>query len=1340
MKNLIPHYIQQKYLAGEHHGLFKAYTMFIDMSGFTPLTETLMKQGTAGAEQLSVTLNNIFAPMVKLVYQRKGFIPYFAGDAFTAVFLAGDSEMEPHELIETAHLLLDLFSGQGLKKTQFGDFHIGIKIGLSFGEVEWGIVGTEHKTFYFRGDAIDDCAESEHRAKGQEIIFDKHLMALFGEETPDFEPLQIGFYRLAENNKTLDRPTTVVDLPPLKESALKEFLPLNILRVADGGEFRTVISVFISFTGVDNHSLFDQFITIVLEQINNFSGYFKEVDFGDKGGVALGFFGAPVSFENNIERALEFIMAIHEELIPLQKRSGLKFRAGITSGLAYTGIVGGPERCQYAAVGNLVNLAARLMINAAWGEVLVDSEIRKWRTFKFSHKGDIHYKGIEGSIPTYKLLGRNIIDRVVYSGQLIGRSKELETLIEFASPILFGEFAGIKYVYGEAGIGKSRLSYELRQRLKEKTTVNWYTCQADQILKKPFNPFVYFLKNYFDQSPENTPIDNFNNFERRFDWLLKDSEKIAGPEGEILRKELIRTRSILAALISIYYKDALWEQLDAKGRYQNTFQALANLFKVEARINPMVIELEDGHWFDESSNDFLSEFVRQLGHFPVLLLVTSRYYDDGTKPMLISEENLGKNQILSAEIDLNILPNDALRTFAEAKLEGPVHRELQELLFRTTNGNPFYLEQILEYFAESNLLEHISGEWHIKDKSIKVSSSINAILMARVDRLSNLVKETVKAAAVIGREFEIPVLSEVMKGHEEFLKRNGNAGAVLKEQIRTAEQGQIWQAMNELRYIFRHSLLREAVYSMQLGTRLRRLHQLIAEAIEKLYSKNIEERYVDLAFHYEQAEVREKTNMYLLHAANYSHRNFQNQKALEFYNKLLNNLGDEGRPVDQVKILLKKGSVMELVGQWEDCEAVFKEARHIAKGIDDRLLMGRTNNSLGHLLMLKGNYEEARTCLERAAALFEATGDDQGTAKVNGDLGNLYFRQGNYDEATNFFTRSIEQRRKCDFPSNPQIVANLGLTHMNQGNYDEGIRCQQAELELCEAANDRPGMATLNTNMGIVYFEKGDYDSALACYEKGLELSEELGNKLLTSIAIGCIGNVYQHKGDYETAMEHFIKDLELCEQLGDKQGMAIAIGLIGELRSVEGEFEVAIEYLERNLELSEELGYQKGIAKAVNTLADIYTFQGHYDKAILNYDRAITISRKINNKLILGYSLVEKGTTLIRKGDYKEAHSIHLEALEIAETLGNPDLVFEALILAANVEFFSGRREIAVKMLNDMLTTAEGDREKAGIYYHLHKMDDQSNIHRDKAFELYQKLYKNEPYYLFKERLKELK
>ncbi|MEL6863427.1 MAG: adenylate/guanylate cyclase domain-containing protein, partial [Bacteroidota bacterium] len=526
MKHLVPNFIQTQYQNGRTTGAFQAYTMFIDLSGFTPLTETLMRQGNEGAEQLSRSLNNIFSPMVHLVYQRKGFIPYFAGDAFTAIFPLDQPDFDEQTLIETARQLRDMFTIEGLKKTRFGFFQIGIKIGLSKGEVQWGIIGDQYKSFYFRGDAIDNCAKSEHMASGQEIILEQHLVKGLAEaELPQMEPLEDGYYRLLENEPLSSEPNnTVVNLAPLEREVAKLFLPLSVLDYSEEGEFRNLVSIFISFRNVKDREQFNTFSTIVLNQINNFSGYFKEVDFGDKGGVMVGFFGAPVSFENNMDRALEFIYSVQQEIIPLQQQGHLQIRAGITVGLAFTGIVGGEERCQYAAVGNRVNLAARLMIHSKWGEVLVDEDIRKCRSFHFEHTGDIRYKGIEGNIPTYRLSGRKEDNEVVYSGQMFGRKEELASLIQYAEPIFEDRFSGLVYVYGEAGIGKSRLSYELRQELRKKGNVQWYSCPADQILRKPFNPFIYFLRNHFGQSPENTTLINHQNFENKWQWLMNDLE------------------------------------------------------------------------------------------------------------------------------------------------------------------------------------------------------------------------------------------------------------------------------------------------------------------------------------------------------------------------------------------------------------------------------------------------------------------------------------------------------------------------------------------------------------------------------------------------------------------------------------------------------------------------------------------------------------------------------------------------------------------------------------------------------------------------------------------------
>ncbi len=1338
MKNLIPHFIQEQFLNGRTQGQLEAYTLFVDLSGFTPLTQALMQQGTPGAEQLSNILNEIFEPLVRLVYMKGGFIPYFAGDAFTAIFPAEQASSSPRDIVQAAMMARGLFSQ---RQFQFGDFTIGIKLGLSYGTVDWGIVGGQHKAYYFRGLPIDGCAQCQIEAKGQDIVIDDALRLKLPIGQFSLETIKPGFYKVRGNVPMSALPNTPVGVPPIIRDVARRFLPEAVAKYKQDGEFRTAVTVFISFDGVDSHELLDAFTTIALEQINNFSGYFKEIDFGDKGGVMIGFFGAPISFENNIERALEFIYFLREGLRPLQEQSGLRYRVGATVGMAYTGIVGGAERCQYAAVGNHVNLAARLMTYAAWGEVLADEQIRKNRAFQFLHHGDIHYKGFKGSIPTFKLIGRNYESRAVYGGEMVGRNAELQQLLEFAQPIFDGLSPGIAFVYGEAGIGKSRLAYELKNILCGQQKAHWHICQADQILRKPFNPFIYFLRNYFEQHTERSTEENTENFEARYESLL-DQLAANGQQGAgAIRRELARTKSVLAALLGLVYEDSLWEQLDAKGRYQNTLAAIINLILAEALIQPLVVELEDGHWLDDNSRELLEELVRQSPAYAVFLLITSRYNDDGGKPEILSRQMLREHNIPALEIGLSNLSAAAVRAFAERLLGGPIHEEFFELLTRASNSNPFYLEQIIEYFMESGLIEKQDGQWTIRDKNIKLSSSINAILMARIDRLSLLVKETVKAAAVIGREFELPVLSEVMKNQAEFIQRNGNTTKLLKEQVQQAEEGQIWQAMNELRYMFRHSLLREAAYDMQLRARLQQLHREIADSMERLYTDKLEERFVDLAFHYEQADVFEKTCEYLLKAADYARSNYQNQQALEYYERLLKKLGRQKDTANQIQTYLKKGKVLELIGHWDECEQTYQRALKLAKQSRDVLLLGQANNNLGRLLMLRGDYGGADRFLKAASSLFESIDDQAGKAKAYGELGNLCFRQGQYDEAKEYLQKSIALGRDTIEPvANAQAAANLGLTFMNQGDYEQGIHCQLEQLEVSKRYNDKQGMATLYTNLGIVFFEKGDYDQALLAYQRGLELSEELGNKQLMAIAIGSIGSVYERKGDYRQAMENFRRDLELTEQLGDKQGIAIALGLIGDLHSIEGRFHQAIEYLQKNLMLCEELGYQKGIAKALNTLGDVFYYSQQYERALHFYNRAIDVTRKINNRLVLGMSLAEKGLVLLEMKQVDGLAPLVNEALEIATELGNPDLLFEAQILAAKQYRELEQVDVAIGKLKELESQSLRAGQKAAVHYELYLLSPQDSPYRKLALEQYEALYKVTPRYSFKVRLDQLR
>jgi class 3 adenylate cyclase/Tfp pilus assembly protein PilF len=1256
VKPSIPSFIYEQFQKNQKHGLFKATTLFIDISGFTPLTESLLKHGKTGAEILSEILDDIFVPITTLVYERGGMIPYFAGDAFVAIF-------ENEQALEVADIAMQIkrgFCSRPSFSTPLGKYAVSLRIGLSYGFVEWGIVGDDIKTFYFKGTATERAINAQQKAEPNTIVFDEWFKEIFYTGNTiqvDIEAIDTPFYILKDLNITYDdqafdtsieynenelqsTPSVIRNQIFFERSVLTHFLPESVVDFNHKGEFREVVSVFIAFENMNSYEDINMVGTIVLNCFKTYNGYFKEIDFGDKGCMMVGFFGAPIAYEQQISRALDCVLAIKSALEPLQKTKPYRMRAGITLGVTYAGVIGSKMRCQYGVIGDKVNLAARIMQKSGDNEILTDRNIATTLQYEFIEKGVMQYKGVAADTAIFSLKSKSLLEKTPFLGNIVGRDAELAMLLEQITIGLNGEGNQILCIYGEAGIGKSRLLFELNQNVNTCLKMTWATCPSDQILRKPFNPFIYFLKNYFKQNSMQTALENKLVFEKIFNQLVRNLPPTEGGE-------LKRTQSLIAAQLGILYPDSLWEHLDAKGRYDNTIAALIYFFKGLSYQQPLVIELEDAHWLDNDSVSFLGKYIAKIKNAPIVVIASFRYNDDGTKPMPFPF-----NPTMPVyELDLTGFKPDDLLELAHQKLRGDIQAELLDFLWRTGNGNAFYTEQILDYLNENNLLIFKDEAWTVKDTQIKTLASVSAILTARIDRLSTILKETVKTAAVIGREFDIPILAEVMLSNEEYIRHNGNGKIMLKEQVINAERNHIWRSMSELRYIFHHTLLRETAYDMQLTIRLRELHELTACAIEKLYYDKIEERYIDLAFHFERAENRPKAVEYLTKAAEKARQNYQNKQALDLYNRLLKNETDE---INIIKIWVKKGGINQLIGNWQEAEACYKEALILSKNKTKNIL-GLTHDALGVLLMLRGDYPTAQKFLERAAAYFEQSIDNQGIATAYGNLGNLHFRQGVYEMAKDYFNRSLEISRENDFKINPQLVANLGLTYMNQGNFTEGVHCLETELSHFELENDLIAKAILYVNLGIIWFERGHNDAALDCLKRGLVLSQELGNKQLTSIALGCIGQVYLEKEDKIQAEKYLQQDFQLVEELGDKQGLAIISELMGRFEFKNNNLEKADQYFQQSLSISRKINYPKGIAKALLGLGEIQYFKEAYVSADTFFEEAIEICRNIHNNIVLGYCLIFKNKTWAAQG--KEIDKIEEELYKIAQQLGSERL-----------------------------------------------------------------------------------
>ena len=391
MRIIVPQFIRDRYEDDEFQGHFQAASLFVDISGFTALTELLMGYGKAGAEVLTDALNSVFEPLVQAVYRHGGFVSHFAGDAFTALF-----PIRRHHAVsyaaQMAFYVQDFFRNSGRIDTQYGTITLGAKCGLSLGQVTWGIVGSEDRyTYYFRGEAIDGCSDAEHLAEQGEIVATKAFAANAPSALQTIARTEC--CRLLSHEPFLPLKRSKLRHAPLRDR--EPFIHAKGLEEEVVGEFREIASVFISVDETMKSEAFNSFISDTLRLAELYRGYFNRLAFGDKGCVILVLFGAPVSFENNVERAADFLLAIPQSV---------RWRAGIAFGPVYAGFVGGKRRSEYTAMGDTVNLAARICASADPGQILtarVIPELCSGKPYTFRRRGEVSLKGFPDPMELY---------------------------------------------------------------------------------------------------------------------------------------------------------------------------------------------------------------------------------------------------------------------------------------------------------------------------------------------------------------------------------------------------------------------------------------------------------------------------------------------------------------------------------------------------------------------------------------------------------------------------------------------------------------------------------------------------------------------------------------------------------------------------------------------------------------------------------------------------------------------------------------------------------------------------------------------------------------------------
>ena len=1207
MHRLIPSFISEQFDRGQFNGDFQAITMFIDIAGFTAMTQTLMNNGKEGAEVLADVINQVFTPAIEVIHQHGGFVSSFAGDAFTAIFPSKSVAIV--DALSAGVRLQELFQEEGVHRTKFASFTLSVRISLSSGSVVWGIISHERQNaFYFAGGAIQRCIGNKQYSDEGEVIFDEQIL-------PGIE----GLTEVKYINKT-DHLYSLQSAPSSTSKVVPEipipfnqnrFIPHKVLSMQDRGEFRDIVSCFISFDG--NWDIMTGTARII-SLVQDFGGYFNKIDFRDDGEMILVLFGAPFNPGNLYNRALDFALAVRE--IP-----ELSVRIGLSCGTAFTGFVGSELRSEYTALGSVVNLSSRFTQNSERDDICLDQPIyeqvqAQYRIMKLKANT---FKGFKRKIPVYSLTGRIRSLKVsIFNKLIIGRERELSLLAEFMQPLKESKFGGVVYVYGNPGIGKSRLVHELTKRLGIRTLI----LQTDSILKKPLNPFKYFFSQYFDQDEEGSPVDRKGRFTTIYQELIGRMISLSDAEKRIeIMKELSRIKSIIGSIIGLFWDDSVYDMIAPEDRAVVTQLAIKEFFTALSMTESIIMLIEDIQWLDDESKAVFETLTRQIEDYPLILLVTSRFNDDGSRPELKVNEDVPCNEIV-----LNKLSVDHTRVLIEDRLGSRTDRELAAFIHTRTEGNPFYTEQFCLYLQENGIIKVQDGQYHLITKPSDIPSDINMTLITRIDRLTTELKEMVQIASVLGREFEFQVLNTLLELQHDVTSDAGISlmESEIRQMISKIEEEGIWSALTEFTYIFNHALLRDAAYDMQLRTRLRNLHKLAGDAIVNLYPDD-ETFYADCAHHYELAEDWDKARAYCQKTGDYFYESVQYDEALMYRQKTLsiclNVLGD--KHPDTAQSYFNMGTVTSDKGDYEMALSNQKKALAIRKEVlgEKHSDTARSYHAIGEAYLCKDDYEMALLNHDRAISIRrEILGENHpDTALSYSEIGAVHFDKGDYNSALAFYEKALDIEKEKLGEKSPNTACsynNIGHVHSVKGDYVAALDYYNKALAIQKElrGEKHPHTATLYNNIGSVYCKKEEYEKALEYNEKAQLIQKELlGEKHpSTALSYNNIGMSHYLKGDFDIALVYFMKALAIRKELlGENHpDTANSYNNIGSVYRENGDLDTALSYNEKALVIQKDLLDEKHPSTAISmgNIAKLYISLGKYRKAEQYYRQALIV------------------------------------------------------------------------------------------------------------------------------------
>jgi adenylate cyclase len=922
------------------------------------------------------------------------------------------------------------------------------------------------------------------------------------------------------------------------------------------------------------------------------------------GDAVLAVFGAPVAHEDDPERACEAALDMLERSGTLSRewesRLGqpVLLHIGIHTGPVVAGHLGGAPGSAYAVTGDTVNTTARLLGAARPGTILISDATHALVRHRFAAEpsGELMLRGKTEPVAVHRLIGAQSqrglarsLAAVGLTSSFVGRDDELDQLVTAFGRMRRGQ-AQVASLVGEAGIGKSRLIAELMGRLERDgqlvdVAVRHAACSS--LGEAAYGMFgVLFREGYH--------IDSTDSLDVARQKLATTFSTLGASQAEA-----DAVAPVLSYLLG-FERDTAPDIEPEQLRRQIVMAARA-LIERRLENTPLLVVVEDVQWADRASVELLRDVADQLADRPLMLLLTLR--PEARSPLFA--------RAAQSVIRIAPLSGDETRALIAGLFAGSpgVVAHVADFVTPRAGGNPLFVEEIVRNLVARGVLQRDADTWQCTAacEGVEVPPSLHGLLLSRVDRLAPDGRRVLQEAAVLGAEFDAPLL-----------RATSSAPEMLPAALDRLVEADLLQAVDrrraEARYRFTHGLVREAVYQNLLLSRRTEMHERIGCALERVVGPR-PERLSDveaLAHHFSLSPDKLRGARYMVAAGDRARALYANEDAIRHYERALEALAvcPEGCEADARGARERLADLLALTGRRADALAHYEAVLKNAELAGDRVMAARLQRKIGGLHWDAGDRDRAGACFSAGLELLGGDGDPIERAHLFQEMGRLAFRAGDNAAAIAWAERALAETASDEEPGQPeaareaaamraQAYNTLGVALARTGRASEAVQQIERSIALAEAHDLLVAACRGYTNLGVLYASLEPRRSIETCL-RGLEAAKKVGDlgfqsRLYANLAVAYCALTDRCEAE---GIEAAKAAIDLDRRLGLLDHLAVPLIVLGQIHQCHGEHRQAFAMYEEALSLAEAVGEPQLLFPCYDGLATLYLDAGDQAKA----------------------------------------------------------------------------------------------------------------------------------------------